>query len=279
MIRRNILILSVLFVLILSACSPAAQTATNIPENPEQSPAATAPQLTEEQSQITAAATETLESPTPEVELSPTPEQPQRVTMQELITNTLALVSVKMSLETIYADGKAVQQAVEVDQQGNYSLAKTYTGLPQGYPEELGVPPAKTLLVVVDGTAYGPDNDGKLAKAEAGLVTLLENLLRGASGPGMWLSVLPQGSLTIAGQESKGGFETTKYSLQGDIEGNVITGEIWVELQTKALVAAELVVPGALLGSPEQPAPGNLEIHFLVEAAQVAPVTVGEAGE
>ncbi|RPI80191.1 MAG: hypothetical protein EHM41_23200 [Chloroflexi bacterium] len=208
---------------------------------------------------------------------SPVPTKSSSTLMQDLTTQSLALRSVKMSLDTLYTDGKAAHIDVEIDSAGNYYLKKTFIGgLPEGYPQTVDSPPNSTELYVVDGIPYGPDQDGNIVKAEAvELASSLENLLLGVDGPGLWIKILPKGSLTVGGEEQRGGFQAKKYIVQSDIEGNQITGAIWVDQENQVLTGADLIVPGALLGSPDQPAENPLEIHFQVEKSEVSPITAG----
>jgi len=200
--------------------------------------------------------------------------------MQALLTQTLALRSVKISLDTIYPDGSGTRVSAEVDAAGNYHLKKTFEGgLPAEFPQAMGEPPDSTELYVVQGVAYGPDQSGEIVKAEAsGLASQLETLLRGVNGPGLWINVLPDGSLALQqNAEQKGGFQAAKYAVQGDIEGSAITGAIWVDPENQALIAAELNVPGALVSNPDQPAADPLKINFQVEKAEIAPISVDES--
>jgi len=98
--------------------------------------------------------------------------------------------------------------------------------------------------------------------------------LNSSSGPGFWLKVLPQGSFSKLGSEQKGGFQASKYAVNGSVEGSSITGAIWVDEASQALIAAVLSVPGALFSSPTSPAGDPLVIEFSVQKAEVAPVTL-----
>ena len=99
---------------------------------------------------------------------------------------------------------------------------------------------------------------------------VLSNLLHGPNGPGLWLDLLPAGSLQSAGRTTVGGFDADKYTVNGTVHGQKITGSLWYE--SHALVQVELHIPAALL-DPTQPAvQGELKITLAAQKASVPPV-------
>jgi hypothetical protein len=100
----------------------------------------------------------------------------------------------------------------------------------------------------------------------------LSSLLHGPNGPGLWLDLLPAGSLTTAGQESVGGFAAEKYTVNGSVNDQTITGSLWYEAH--ALVQVELHIPAALLEPDRSDAQGELKITLEVQKADVPPVTL-----
>lgn len=195
--------------------------------------------------------------------------------MEALIDQTLALRSVNIRLDLLYPAGNALHVTAEVDAEGNYHLKKQFEGgLPEGFPDQQGSLPDGTELMVVQGQAYGLDQDGNWVQAEeTGLEGQLESLLSGSNGPGLWIRVLPKGSLAAQGTEAIGGFQAKKYAVQADLEGAAITGSIWVDQDSQALVGAELVIPGGLVSSSDQPAEDPFKINFHVEQADVPAIT------
>lgn len=162
-----------------------------------------------------------------------------------------------------------------MDAAGNYHLKRTTQGdLPQGFPASAVQPPPSTDLYIVSGSAYAPDENGKMIQVDSTpWSSSLETILRGFYGPGMWLLALPQGALTGAGSESRGGFQTTKYVVSGKIGGPTIAGTIWIDQASSALIGADLQVPAELLGLPGKPAPGPMKISLQVTRTEVAPIT------
>lgn len=274
--RRAILSCFLTTVVILSgACSPAPRAIQ--PPAQSAAPSVSAPVASATATRPAAASptkTTAAENPT-------APVAPAAPAMEALLAQTLALRQVKISLSTIYPAWNSQTVTAEVDAAGNYHLVRKVAGTPPaGSPQGTGAPDY-TELFVVSGAVYGPDKTGTVVKsAVTGLADQLRSLLNGSGGPILWLKVLPKGSLAAQGEEPKGGFQAKKYAVQGRVEGSTITGTIWVDIATGALVAAELDVPGALLSIPSKPAKDPLQVRFQAEKAIVAPITApaGQAG-
>ncbi len=101
------------------------------------------------------------------------------------------------------------------------------------------------------------------------MATYLQSALLSPDGPGFWLKILPTGSLTPQGNEETSGFQTSKYSIQGNLDEATITGFLWVAADKQTLLDTEIDVPASLAGPQTQ---GTLQIRFQVEQADIAPI-------
>lgn len=227
----------------------------------------------------------TQEIPAP---LDPTEEVSQNVPEgPDPLDRLLEMRSVQFNLTALQPAGDARSLQGEIDSAGNMHLRfsspiPVLPDLPEKLNPDLKLP-EEIELYVVDGKAYQPD-DQNPAWATAPLADdygkELSNLLHGPNGPGLWLSLLPAGSLTSAGQESVGGFAADKYTVNGSVNDQTITGNLWYE--SHALVQVELHIPAALLEPDKPGAQGELKITLEVQKADVELVTlptppIGEA--
>ena len=150
--------------------------------------------------------------------------------------------------------------------------------LPQGF--DTTQLPTSNELFVVDGKAYQmSDLDPTWMSTpidEDYLSTLSENL-HGPDGVAEWLDILPDGSLTSAGQETVGGFAADKYTVNGSVDGQAIIGSLWYEPQSDALVKAELHVPAAINDVTNKSPTGELKINLDTEKPDVPQVTLPSA--
>jgi hypothetical protein len=89
--------------------------------------------------------------------------------------------------------------------------------------------------------------------------------------------MLPEGSIQPAGQDLVGGFAVDKYIVNGKVDNQTISGTLWEEPQSDALIQAELHIPGALLSDPDQPQSGELKIVLHTQKADVPAVTLPAA--
>lgn len=105
----------------------------------------------------------------------------------------------------------------------------------------------------------------------------LSEELHGMDGPGLWLDLLPSGSLQSAGQETVGGFTAQKVNGKRIVDDQTITGTLWFDVESHALVQVELHVPAALLSISEEPAQGDMLITLEAQKAEVPDITVPTA--
>jgi len=195
----------------------------------------------------------------------------------------LDLRSVRISLAADYPDGSSESQVVEVDGVGNVHVTVTPSepsaeDLPEGFD------PAKLAgsyeLYVLDGKTYqsDPTDPAWVTKPlEEDYLKTLNDQLHGPSGPGLWLDILPEGSVTEDGSDTVGGFACDRYKVDGTVGDQVIIGTIWVDPEAFALIKAELYVPAALLAAPDEPASGELKVTLNVEKADVPAVQLPAA--
>jgi hypothetical protein len=205
----------------------------------------------------------------------------ENVPMEQPLLNLLVLREIRISLETVRPDGSGFNLVAEVDTSGNSHILKTYLGESPGRqptPANDGTTfPSSVELIVVQGIAYISDNKGgykKIVGSES--ASTLEALLQSPDGPGLWVSILPKESLQAEGSEQKGGFTTQKYTIQGEIEGNKLTGILWLDTESGALIGADLQIPAALYGPFGTNNAGSVTIKLNVSNAAIAPITAPE---
>jgi hypothetical protein len=209
---------------------------------------------------------------------SPSPNEGPSDEMEEVtdprVEGTLALRSVQMELQADIPGADANRTLIFVDAVGNVRME---TALPI-YEDSMVTPDSPDWNVfeifIVDGLGYV--RSGKTGNAEANLLqnTALSDILYFPTGPGMWLILLPEESFTSAGKESKGGFDAVKYTVDGLLELGQILGEFWVDESTGALVGANLSLAKSFFYPFEESTGEVVTITFLVEKADVAPITV-----
>ena len=189
----------------------------------------------------------------------------------------LGMRSIQFNLTALQPDGTSRSLQAEIDSSGNMHLKfHSSVALPPGLPEKFNSTlkfPEESELYMVDGKAYQLD-DQNPAWTTTPLATdygmVLSNLLHGPNGPGLWLDLLPAGSLQSAGRATVGGFAADKYTLNGTVHGQKITGSLWYE--SHALVQVELHIPAALLDPTQPAAQGELKITLAAQKASVPPV-------
>jgi hypothetical protein len=171
----------------------------------------------------------------------------------------LDLHPVQFTLTTSRPDGTSRSINAQVDAAGNMHVTREYKGyalksLPQGFDPNLM--PGSSEVYVIGGKAYRPSEqvpDWMVKPVNEDFKQSLTLWLHGSDGPALWLEILPPGSIQKAGNETVGGFEAEKYLVKGMVENQNLSGTLWEETETDALVQAELHVPGALLSTPDQP--------------------------
>jgi hypothetical protein len=200
------------------------------------------------------------------------------------LDHLLALHSVQINLDISRPDGTSRSMQITTDKSGNMDIKLNQNNPADAadLPKEVGskTPNTASELLVVGGKSYlhsGKDPDWMEHPMDDAYPQTLAQELHGMDGPGLWLDILPDGSIQPAGQENVGGFVTDKYTVNGKVEGQVISGTLWEEPQSDALVQAELHVPGALLSPPDQPQPGELKIMLKAQKADVPAVVLPPA--
>lgn len=209
---------------------------------------------------------------------SPTSQERASDAMEELtdprVEKTLGLRSVQMALQTVLPGETPKRILVSIDAAGNQRIEMA-TPMLEGAALTPEPPDWNTLeIFVVDGEAYMRMGKTGSAKAEPQQNNALSDLLYNPSGPGMWLILLPEESFTDAGKELKGGFDTIKYTVDGSLEGDAITGEFWIDEQTGALIGANLSLAESIFDPMVEGTGGLVTIEFSVEKADVPAITV-----
>ena len=189
----------------------------------------------------------------------------------------LGMRSIQFNLTALRPDGTSRSLQAEIDSTGNMHLKlHTLVSLPPDLPEKFSTAlnlPEEYELYVVDAKTYQPDDQNPAwmtTPVAEDYVVVLSNQLHGPNGPGLWLDLLPAGSLQSAGRETVGGFVADKYTVNGTVHGQKITGSLWYESHT--LVQVELHIPAALLDLTKPAAQGELKITLEAQKASVPPV-------
>lgn len=268
--RRNLWSLLAAFSLLLflfTACGGVAGTpapepdlATEIPETPVNHP-----EVVESEAPIQTG------EPAVEVEATSVPDP---------LNKLFDLRSVKISLVGSRS-GKGNRSIIaELDQAGNMHL---YYSLPavqfMELPEGLSLPEGDIQyeVYVIDGSAYVPSEEDptwKTTPVSTDYFEVLLSQMHGLEGFTLWLDMLPAGSLQEASSEETGGFNTDKYAVSGTVGGQLITGALWYDQSSRALVKAELHVPASLDSDPAVPEIGEILITLNTEKAEIPSVTL-----
>jgi hypothetical protein len=205
------------------------------------------------------------------------------VTQPDPLDHLLALHSVQIDLGITRPDGSSRSIQISTDKSGNMDLkfkesAPDASNLPKGF--DLQAIKTDSELLAVGGKAYvrsDQDPNWMSTPVDDAYPQTLAQELHGMDGPALWLNLLPDGSIQPAGQDTVGGFAVDKYTVYGKVENQVISGTLWEEPQSDALVQAELHVPGALMSPPDQPQPGELKILIKAQKADVPLVVLPPA--
>ena len=196
------------------------------------------------------------------------------------LDHLLGMRSVQFNLTVTRLDGAIRSLDAEIDAAGNMHLIFGYqgfdlTGMPKDYDAK-ALPPSAEIFVI-GGKAYlndDQDPNWKTTPFDETYPATLSLELHGLEGPSLWLNLLPPGSIQPAGNESVGGFAADKYTVDGSVDGQKISGTLWEEPQSDALVQAELHIPAALLSPPNQPKTGEMLITLKAQKKDVAPVAL-----
>lgn len=172
----------------------------------------------------------------------------------------LAMRSVQIVLQAELPDGTSVRVTADVDAQGNYRVVD----------DEGDSHPVEDFKV--GGLSYSHLKGSDPVVEIKGDVDFLEDILSGPASPAMWLSFMEESSFSLLASEPKGGFTTDHYRIQGNLDQAIITGDLWMDADTNAMVDASMEVPGSLLLETDQSGNKPLRITFQVEKAEVKPI-------
>lgn len=257
--KKSLSLLVILILLLASSCQLKNSTGSDVLPKIGNSSSATATSQVDQ------------ESPTSS-NLTATPQKAGG--LRQLITSTLALRQVKITLEDRYPDGKLMRALADVDAEGNYHLVKTYAS---GDESALANSQDQLDAYIIDGSGYYPNDSGEWVQySGADVAAQLEDLLRGADGPGLWLDMLPATSYTLKETGDFNGFESKKFQIAGEINGIKVSGAIILESKTLALLEADLTLPDELL-HPESPSSTPTTIHLEVNKNDVSSFVVDES--
>jgi hypothetical protein len=185
--------------------------------------------------------------------------------------------SVIIRLKIQQPDGSMNSTQIEIDSTGNLHEIKSMPPLSkEGLPPGVEAPERSDHfeIFVIGGKAYIPSEINKEWKSkpvDEDFLPTVSSFLHSGYGLATWLDLLPEGSLTSAGQETVGGFNADKYTVKGTVGEQEITGSLWYEPQTGALVKAELNVPAVLY---DESLSGQVKISLDTQKAQVAAIAL-----
>jgi hypothetical protein len=190
------------------------------------------------------------------------------------IEATTSLRSVTLELVAAFSWREPKMLTAQVDSAGNIHLSH-----PVSIPEELAATPEAPRpgdfeLFIVDARAYTRIGSDAPVTQDDAFLTMLEDALLGAEGPGLWLNILSDDSLTPSGSEPYGGFSTTKYDVYGQVDEGSVSGTIWIDESSAALVRAELTISEGLFYPPGSGLSGDVQISLHVEQADVPVITL-----
>lgn len=196
------------------------------------------------------------------------------------LNKLLGLRSVKISLAGSRSGTGNRSIAAEIDQAGNMHLNYSLPAIQvKDLPAGLSAPEEDTQyeVFVINGSAYVPSEEDpawKTTPVSRDYFEVLLSRMHGLEGFTLWLDLLPAGSLQAAGSEETGGFSTDKYTVSGTVGGQLITGALWYDKDSHALVKAELHVPASLDSDPAEPETGEILITLDTEKAEITSVTL-----
>jgi hypothetical protein len=205
------------------------------------------------------------------------------ITHPDPMDHLLALNSIQINLTITRPDSSSRSIQITIDKTGNMDLkfnesAPDTEDIPKGFdPKAIKT---DSELLVVGGNAYllnDLDPHWMSTPIAENYPQTLTQELHGMDGPALWLNMLPDGSIQPAGQEIVGGFAAEKYIVNGKVDNQTISGNLWEETQSDALIQAELHIPAALLSEPNQPEPGELKIVLKAQKADVPAITLPAA--
>jgi hypothetical protein len=187
------------------------------------------------------------------------------------VEEVYALRSVQMMLETAFSGKTPNRTVISIDAEGNQKIE-----LPVPRADGSVDPSGANVLeiFVISGTAYSRMGKEGSAEADPSQDNALHEILYGPTGPGLWLMLLPKDAFTSVGMETKGGFKTQRYSVEGSIEDGLVRGEIWVDKQTGALVGADLSISESLFQAEGSGTSGSVSIILTVEKAEIPAITL-----
>lgn len=220
------------------------------------------------------------ESPLPSEPTRPSANMDPLAVTPDPLDNLLALRSVQFTLESKYPDGSLRIINCEIDNAGNMHILTTEPAMDvTGMPEESQPPGAspQVEIFVLDGKAYTPDDlnpEWKTTPADEDFISNFSIEIHGMDGPALWLNLLPAGSVFKEVNETVGEFNAQRYRVEGVINGEKVTGSFWKDLQTNALVQAEIHIPAVLLTLPDELSTGELLITLRAQRAEIAEITL-----
>jgi len=189
---------------------------------------------------------------------------------------TAALPSTNLELVTEYSDREPKRLFAETDSAGNTHLSIAVPVSPAFYADQPSDAPlpGDFELFIVDGKAYSRIGGEGEAVQNDSYLTMLVDALNGPEGPGLWLNIVPDQDYTPAGTEAHGGFTTAKYTVEGSLENGGVSGTIWVDSLSNALVGAELTVAEGLFFPPGSNGSGDVRITLTVRQITVPAITL-----
>ncbi len=187
---------------------------------------------------------------------------------------TLTLRSVTLELSTTYAGEKPKTVSAQIDAAGNLHLRMSMPPL-EAFAAMPGISqPGDFELFIIDGTAYARIGQDNPPVQDDSSKSMLEDLLLGPEGPGLWLDLVPENGFIKTGTQSYEGFNVSTYKVNYQNEQGTLTGTIRVADKSEALVSAELTVSKGLFFPPGFNPSGDVQISLKVQQAEISPISL-----
>jgi hypothetical protein len=190
------------------------------------------------------------------------------------IDAALGLRSVNLDLVTTFGwrDPRAI--SAQIDTSGSIHLNLPLSPVQIATDTPAVSAPGDFELIILDGHSFVRIGPEEVFTQDDNYASFLADALTGPEGPGLWLGLLPEEGFIAAGQETYGGFTTTRYNLQGEIRNTSLSGTIWIDDEKGALIGADLTIPEALFYPPGAKQGGDVKIVLQIAQADIKDISL-----
>jgi hypothetical protein len=280
-----------LMLLIMASCTPPESTSGPI-SNPTESANTTVVSATKLPGSEDSAQTIGTEEVMDEAQFSAAYEEIKK--RKDPVDLLLDLRSISINLMVTRPDNSTGSIHIDIDVHGNMHIVNKMAPDMEtpDVPENSTLPKDTRIekkvideILVVDGKSYYPNNlldqfivtPWMSSPIDTNYISTLSNILHGKDSLPVWLDRLPAGSLTDAGDENVGGYSAYKYAVKGTVEGQMITGTLWYEPVSGALIKADLIVPAVLYEFDKENVKGQLTAKLETKKSNIPEVKLPAA--